>query len=613
VRYLLQLKSPKITLTMDSNWDSFHRVVNVPAPSVLWLADPPQPSQLAIPPVRALLPRFMTIASEISLDKKGRLVLGRITSMGLLQRRLLEPADDKQRSVYPSTCYASTHIKSYLSCRNEYKKPFTRPMVVEERRCGQDMSQPTTIPEVQATFLYAEVSNKKYPRDGQDFGRTLDIIPSFEFPEIIMNLGDIKNNDGKLVFAAHVTKTMLEHLILRVDVNDSLLSDLQCLLTLPSRNESVFQGTAKVKAKGKVKSRELVQSHLNHGRWVWVTEQFKKTPWRNVLACQSADLMDARLAYWQWGDDPRRIEFIRTAIKGYPLICGEYNIMEEYLGIRCMAPKLDAYFHHITSMSLEKILAVERFGWANLGGPTALAEEVSWQMRKIYGTSVESSTAKPKGFFWSFFNRRFFLIGRRAENRKIDSGKTDDGKIDNGKKREMVTSSDLPWIENGSYGDTIRPTAVGYIPGLDISCLPTDFSRKITNSTNKQICSCDKPCASASGVGPLHVLEERSSDDTRSKHVKVTVSGKKGVQVATAKLVVTTPSLPVLASPARLIRTLREANSRVVPASRFMENFIQPRRVFDDVSFSRFSLPRRNGKSKEEVEREGSALIVSAE
>jgi hypothetical protein len=637
---------------MASNQDDIHRVVHVPAPSVLWLADPPQPPHLAIPPLRAVLPRFMTIASEISLDKKGRLVLGRATSAGLGQRKLLEPFDDIQRSSYPLNNYASTLIKGYLSCRNEYKKPFTRPIVVEERRKGQDMQNPPTISEVQATFFYAEASDKQYPRGGQDFGRRLDILPSFEFPEIIMNACDVKDNDGRWVFAADKTKTLLEHLILRVDINDSLISDLECLLTLPSKNEPPAKGKAKVKAKAKVKSRELVQSHLNHGRWVWITERFMETPWRNVLACQSADLMDARLAYWQWGDDLRRMDIIRTAIKGYPLVCGEYEIMEKDLGICCMAPKLDVYFHHPRGLSLETILAVERFGWANLGGPTALAEEISLQMRETSGIPDENLTTKPRRFFRFSLNPSQLLTARRVVNQridnreigngKIDSGKIGSGKSDNGTKGEIIAADCFPWIENEWYIDTTCPTAIGFVPEPEpiVPCLPKTSGRK------KQVCWCNNPCASASGVGPLYVLEEisfdeassdkissdktsddetssdeTSSDETSSYDTRpegvfdvslghARLSEKKELQEATNKPVVTTASLPVAATPPKPRRTLTEANNGVVSsASRVKGNFIQLRKAFDDISFS---LPKRNEKS-EEVKSECSSLRLSVQ
>ncbi|KAM3086486.1 hypothetical protein ACMFMF_000435 [Clarireedia jacksonii] len=551
---------------MELDWGHRHRVVNVPAPSVLWLADPPGPPHLEKPPLRAVLPRFMTIATEVSLDKKGRLVLGKITSAGIEARKLLEPKDGKKRSSYPPTCRASTIIKSVLSCKHEYKKPSLRPFVVEQRRKGRGERNPRIIEGVQMSFLYATAPDDQYPRVGKEFTGKLKMIPSFEFPEIILNSHDTKIDSGRLVLAADKTKKLLEHLILRVDVNDNLLYDLSFLLTLPSKNEykEKAKGKAKVKAKGKVKGRELVQSHIYHGRWVWVTEQHMETAWRNVLVCQSADLMDARLAYWQWGDDPRRLEFIKTAIKGYPLVCGEYDIMEDYLGMRCMAPELHSYFHHPTKMSLEELLSAERLGWANLGGPTALAEEVSRQMGKVCGDpddnhgysgnnygNLDDEIPKTNSwrFLWFFLDFYRLLRGRRA-----DTPRPETPRAEKGKEVAAVTADSFPSFE-----------AIDYIPGTNVPRLSAGFGSK------EQVCWCQEACASGSTLGPDY--GGTSSDDPKPAEVAVANQSKavpsraERVQKAITGKVVRFHSDPVTATSSMLSRTLTRASDRVVSSA----------------------------------------------
>lgn len=153
----------------------------------------------------------------------------------------------------------------------------------EIRKLKKTISQ--TQSEDGISFAYAHAKDDFYPRKVNGSSGRLKLIPVFQFPERVTNMGEITWKETRMVLSKDLSRDMLNHCALLIDHNDYLLNDWRNFADLPTEDQSIG-----------VTGFDLVKNHLLNGRWVWITKETDVYR-RSVMVERTAHLYDARMMY----------------------------------------------------------------------------------------------------------------------------------------------------------------------------------------------------------------------------------------------------------------------------------------------------------------------------
>ncbi|EDO03326.1 predicted protein [Sclerotinia sclerotiorum 1980 UF-70] len=122
----------------------------------------------------------------------------------------------------------------------------------EIRKLKKTISQ--TQSEDGISFAYAHAKDDFYPRKVNGSSGRLKLIPVFQFPERVTNMGEITWKETRMVLSKDLSRDMLNHCALLIDHNDYLLNDWRNFADLPTEDQSIG-----------VTGFDLVKNHLLNG------------------------------------------------------------------------------------------------------------------------------------------------------------------------------------------------------------------------------------------------------------------------------------------------------------------------------------------------------------